>query len=270
MTAAGQIVDEWATLINPGCAVAATDVHGITNADVRGAPQFGEIIGELTARLAGRALVAHNAPFDVEFLRLEYARAGSDLPNVPCLCTLETSGTYLPSIGRRRLTDCCSAAGIPHDGAHSAAGDARATAELLAFYLDPKRGPAPRSEHLALPRRAASVAWPSVARAPVAVVPRSAAKSNATPAEPGKLAALLSELRLPTTIESVPTPGAAAYVELLAEVFKDGILTDDEARALSDCVPRGDPRDAQRAVDGAPRRGARGDWTRRARVVSMR
>jgi DNA polymerase-3 subunit epsilon len=78
----GKVMDEWTSLINPGRAVAASRIHGITSADVRRAPSFVDLIGELNARLAGKALVAHNAPFDIEFLELEYARAGWALPVV--------------------------------------------------------------------------------------------------------------------------------------------------------------------------------------------
>lgn len=42
-------------------AVITTKIHGVTAADVRSGPRFAELIGEMNARLSGRALVAHNA-----------------------------------------------------------------------------------------------------------------------------------------------------------------------------------------------------------------
>jgi DNA polymerase-3 subunit epsilon len=174
----GRIEDEWTTLVNPAGPVGATHVHGITAADVRRAPGFVEVLGELNFLLTGRAVVAHNARFDVAFVRGEYERAGWALPPVPVLCTLNTSKTYLPSLARRRLADCCAAAGIEVRDAHSALGDARATAALLAFYLDPGTGRRPAREHLELPARAAMVVWPRVPRSRVNAALRESARIN--------------------------------------------------------------------------------------------
>src|SRR5262249_5526380 len=85
----GRVVDEWATLINPSGRVGAAHIHGITVADVRAAPRFADVAGELVARMAGNVVVAHNAAFDVAFLRAEFERAGWPMPAVPVLCTLE-------------------------------------------------------------------------------------------------------------------------------------------------------------------------------------
>ena len=143
----GRVRWQRSTRVDPGGPVGAGDVHGITAADLVGAPRFGELVPELTARLAGQAVVAHHAGFDVGFLAAEYTRAGSLLPAVSVLCTWEASVHYLPGLARRRLADCCAAAGVPLTDAHSALGDARATAGLLQVYLDPQVGIPPRPEH---------------------------------------------------------------------------------------------------------------------------
>jgi len=101
----GVVVDEWTTLVNPGRPVGARSVHGITAADVRDAPRFAQVVGALNARLSGRAVVAHNAPFDLGFLRAEYARAGWELSAVPFLCTLEASSLYLPDLVSRAMLE---------------------------------------------------------------------------------------------------------------------------------------------------------------------
>lgn len=89
----------------------------------------------LVPHLAGVAIVAHNAPFDLAFLRAEFRRAGWDIPWLPAYCTLDGSRDYLPMLDRRRLADCCWAVGVPLESAHSALGDARATAGLFSYYL---------------------------------------------------------------------------------------------------------------------------------------
>jgi len=155
--ARGRVLSQWSTRVNPGGPIGAGAVHGITAADLVGAPRFSEVVPEVTARLAGRAVVAHHARFDVGFLAAEFTRAGWMLPALPVLCTYEASVHYLPGLGRRRLGDCCAAAGVPLTDAHSALGDARATAGLLQVYLDPRDGVPPRPEDRRLPRQATRV-----------------------------------------------------------------------------------------------------------------
>lgn len=123
-------VYEWQTLVNPKRDLGPTGIHGITTGMVLAAPAFGDIAGALQQLLQGANLVAHNAAFDVAFLRSEFKRACCGWPEIEGLCTM-TLATYqgLP----RSLAGACAATGIRHEGAHSALGDARATAALLAI-----------------------------------------------------------------------------------------------------------------------------------------
>jgi DNA polymerase-3 subunit epsilon len=144
----GRVLGEWGTRINPQGPVGATHIHGISDADVANAPAFADVIAQLNQRLAGAAIAAHHAKFDLAFLRAEYARAGWDMPHLPALCTLEASDYHLPMLDRRRLADCCWAVGTPLIGAHSALGDASATASLLAAFMHPHVGYPPLPEHV--------------------------------------------------------------------------------------------------------------------------
>ena len=65
LTPDGKIVDTLDTLINPGRAVQATHVHGITDEMVRDAPDFRDIIPHLNTVLDGTVIAAHNASFDI-------------------------------------------------------------------------------------------------------------------------------------------------------------------------------------------------------------
>src|SRR5690606_23232636 len=152
---------EWSTLIYPGKSVAATHVHGLTNEDLRGAPTFSEVVDRINELLRGRILVGHNVSFDLDFLALEYSRSGWEAPDAPCFCTLEASSSYLPSLSRRKLAACCSAAGIAIGNAHAALDDARATAALLAHYRERSRTDFDARTVPEL-KRAADIAWPSI------------------------------------------------------------------------------------------------------------
>lgn len=133
----GEIFDAWTTLVNPQRDVGASRIHGITARDVVRAPTFAQIAPHLLDSIAGRVLTAHNAAFDLRFLAAELQRAGYSLTNLPLqgVCTMSWASTYLGS-SSRRLCDCCAAADINLDGAHTALGDALATAQLLARYLE--------------------------------------------------------------------------------------------------------------------------------------
>lgn len=131
----GAVVDEWVSRFDPEGPLGATHIHGITLADVVGQPRFADVAPTVMAALSGLAVVAHNAKFDLAFLRNELEAAGWSIPWIAAYCTLDASYAYLPDMDRRRLVDCCWAVGVRLDDAHSALGDARAAAGLLGAYL---------------------------------------------------------------------------------------------------------------------------------------
>jgi DNA polymerase-3 subunit epsilon len=236
----GHVTSEWSSRFNPQGPVGATHIHGITEADVRHAPLFTDRIDEIVSQLEGAAVVAHNARFDTAFLRGEFARAGWQMPWLPTLCTLEASRQYLPDLDRRRLPDCCHAARVRLTDAHSALGDARATADLLAYYLDPNTPPAPLAGHLDLAHEGAAVVWPHGPSAEPLTPPTERPKTRSQYRTPVKvspsLLSMLADYSLQDALDEGAPDGAAGYLELLMEVLEDGIVTDDESGALADTV----------------------------------
>lgn len=235
--ATGSVVDEWSSRFNPQGPVGATHIHGITERDVVHAPLFADAVATISARLAGTVVVAHNARFDIAFVRAEYQRAGWDMPFVPTLCTLQASWHYLPGLDRRRLADCCAATGVSLTHAHSAAGDARATASMFAEWL--RRNP-PHPDLSTAPLEAAALVWPTgPVRAPNGTTPPPAAPQTrrerriiAPP--PPTLASLLGRLDLSQVSYSNAPDHFEVYVEKLVEVLEDGVLDADEAADLAD------------------------------------
>ena len=65
-------------------------VHGITNEMLYGEPKPDEVLPEFYEFIAGSILVAHNASFDIGFLKHEFALLGMSLNN-RSLCTLKMS-----------------------------------------------------------------------------------------------------------------------------------------------------------------------------------
>ncbi|MEZ5184430.1 MAG: 3'-5' exonuclease [Candidatus Nanopelagicales bacterium] len=138
--AAGRELGTYETLVDPGRSTGPESVHRITDAMVSGAPRFAEIAGSLLAWLEGVVIVAHNAQFEDAFLSAEFERAGLRVPELPALDTLPLAQARVPTRDHR-LATVCAWAGVRIDGAHTALGDARATAQMLPPLLraSPKR-----------------------------------------------------------------------------------------------------------------------------------
>ncbi|MFC9329672.1 exonuclease domain-containing protein [Kitasatospora sp. NPDC057015] len=154
---------EFATLLDPLGPVGPTHVHRIAQADVTGAPRFREVAPHLLELLAGRVLVGHHVTCDRAFLDREFARIGVPWPDVPLLCTMHLARAHLPQADGFGLAACVRAAGLGWYPAHTALGDARATADLLRHCIRARScPPAAWAEPL---REAARVPWPRLARA---------------------------------------------------------------------------------------------------------
>src|SRR5690242_20196142 len=82
---AGLILDSFTTLVNPLRTIgeSARRVNGITDNMVYRAPVFADVAGEVAALLKDTVLVAHNAGFDVGFLRNELTPAAGGPDAIP-------------------------------------------------------------------------------------------------------------------------------------------------------------------------------------------
>ncbi len=128
---------EWCSLINPERNTGngfAVRIHQIYDKDVAGAPTFRQFAGKLISLLRGRAVIAHNAGFDLRMLSAEFSRLGIAVPSLPHICTADIAR----DLGFKpwRLESCCSSLGIQMDGMHHALADARATWALAQHLLD--------------------------------------------------------------------------------------------------------------------------------------
>ena len=132
----GTVGSSWTSLINPGDDVelGATHIHGIKRDWIRSAPSFAEIAGTLFSLLDGKVLVAHNANFDLGFLRSEMSRAqllakGTLFPHWDTM----KAADFAPSLpASRKLVDVAAAFGVEIANAHQALDDALAVAEIVA------------------------------------------------------------------------------------------------------------------------------------------
>lgn len=134
----GNIEEGFHSLVNPARPIPwrITELTGISDAMVAGAPAFHEIVEPLAAVLGARTFVAHNAPFDWGFLGMEFARAGrADVLTGTPLCTVRLARRLLAHLPRRNLDSVAYHYGVEIESRHRALGDARATAHVLLGLL---------------------------------------------------------------------------------------------------------------------------------------
>lgn len=133
----GNPVEEFATLLNPGMPMSpeVVQIHGITNEMVAGAPSFAEIAPKLLSILDGCVLVAHNADFDIGFLRKEFESCGLRLPESPVLDTLKLarkSGRFV----KNNLGCVAEQLGINCRGWHRAMADTKMAEQIFYYFLN--------------------------------------------------------------------------------------------------------------------------------------
>ncbi|AXT86766.1 DEDD exnuclease domain-containing protein [Aeromicrobium sp. A1-2] len=131
----GEVIAEFQTLVNPDGAIPAfiTVLTGITNQMVIGAPRIAEVLPSFLEFARGTVLVAHNAPFDVGFLK-HYSRELS-IP-WPGFETLDTATLARRVLSREEVPNCKLSTLAARFGAtttpnHRALSDARATVDVL-------------------------------------------------------------------------------------------------------------------------------------------
>jgi DNA polymerase-3 subunit epsilon len=149
----GEVVERKNWLVNPGRPIPkeATDVHKITDDDVKDAPPFAAVMSEVAAALSGCIPAAYNAAFDRAFLGNEVARAGAadaaaggagptalqaSLPpalrrNVEWLDPLVWARELQQGERSRALGEVAARLGIALENAHRASDDAEAALRVL-------------------------------------------------------------------------------------------------------------------------------------------
>jgi DNA polymerase-3 subunit alpha (Gram-positive type) len=134
----GKIVDNFLTLVNPEITIPrfVVALTGISNETVKQAPLFAEVAPRWLEFVEDAVLIAHNAPFDTNFLNHEISRVypGHRMIN-PHLCTVTLSRRAIPGLTNYRLDTVADHFSIPIFDRHRAGSDALATAEIFLHLL---------------------------------------------------------------------------------------------------------------------------------------
>jgi DNA polymerase III epsilon subunit family exonuclease len=135
---AGQVIDTFEALVNPGVAIDgdAGKVSGITNEMVQDKPSVESMLAPFSEFIAGSVLIAHNAAFDVGFLRAALDAAG--LPPVKNLIidTQVLAQKAFPRLKSYSLQNLVTELNIPQGNAHRALDDAIMCMKLFLACAD--------------------------------------------------------------------------------------------------------------------------------------
>jgi DNA polymerase III epsilon subunit family exonuclease len=122
----GEIIDTFERLADPGIPISpdAAAVSGISDADVVGKTPVAEVVPEFVSFLGDAILTAHNAPFDLGFLRAAVGALGrADVGNT----IIDTQVLAMKAFPKRKsygLQNLATELGLPPNRAHRALDDA--------------------------------------------------------------------------------------------------------------------------------------------------
>ncbi len=132
----GEIIDRYSQLVNPQRSIPekVVTITGITEDMVRDKPTLDQILPDFMAFAGDGVLVAHNAKFDVSFIR--YACDQQGIPFNPTVVdTLSLARMLLKDMKRHKLNLIAKYLGIELLEHHRAVHDAEATAQILLRFF---------------------------------------------------------------------------------------------------------------------------------------
>ena len=129
--------DTFSRLVNPSMTIPRNSIryHGITDDMVAGEKGLADVLPAFKTYVGASILVAHNADFDMKFLRLKEEALGIRFENL-VLDTLLLSVFLEHESQNHSLDAIAERMGINIEGRHTALGDSFATAEVLVRMFD--------------------------------------------------------------------------------------------------------------------------------------
>ena len=131
-----KVIDSYETLINPEVPIpyGITELTGITNEMVAGAPRFYEVAKKIVEMTEGAIFVAHNVRFDYSFIQEEFKKLGYTYTK-PQLCTVRLARKAFPGYSSYSLGNLIQVMNLKAGDRHRAMGDTLATLDLFERIL---------------------------------------------------------------------------------------------------------------------------------------
>jgi DNA polymerase III epsilon subunit family exonuclease len=125
----GSVVDIFQTLVNPEREIPeeVTKLHGITNDMVADAPRGAEAVKTFLKFIGCDPLIAHNAPFDENFISFNCYRFAIEVPQNPIYDTLILARRLFPELKGHGLAKLTKMFEIEHEVKHRGMPDVMGT-----------------------------------------------------------------------------------------------------------------------------------------------
>ena len=133
----GKIVDKFSTFVNPQVPIPfrIEQLTSINDSMVIDAPVIADILPEFMKFCEGCVMVAHNADFDMSFIKKNCQRL--DIPCKPTIVdTVALARVLLPNLNRFKLDTVAKALGVCLENHHRAVDDAGCTAEIFVKFIE--------------------------------------------------------------------------------------------------------------------------------------
>ena len=136
----GQITDTFQTFVNPGRRLTPEIIGltGITDSMLADAPPPEKALADFLHFVNGRPLAAHNAEFDISFIRAGCRRAGLDF-DPTYIDTLILAQNLLPQLHKYKLDIVAEHLDLPAFNHHRASDDAGMVAYMLIPFFEKMR-----------------------------------------------------------------------------------------------------------------------------------
>ena len=132
----GKVIGEFSSLIKVKETLSRVvqKITGINQRMLIDQPEIKEILPKFLEFIGGSILVAHNASFDIGFLKAEAKRLNIEL-EWSAFCTLKLARTFLANLESKSLDAISNHYGFVFESRHRAIGDVKVTVSFLQRIL---------------------------------------------------------------------------------------------------------------------------------------
>lgn len=132
-----EVVDEFSSFVQVENKLSSvvTQLTGITQEMLVGQPSVEEVLPSFFDFIDGSILLAHNASFDMNFLKAEAYRLGIDL-DWSAFCSLKLARKFLPDLESKSLDALADYYNLTFESRHRSIGDVKVTVSVLEQMLN--------------------------------------------------------------------------------------------------------------------------------------
>ncbi|MEE8638492.1 MAG: exonuclease domain-containing protein [Candidatus Margulisiibacteriota bacterium] len=132
-----EVQSMFSSLIRPTSPISLeiTNITGIDDEMVKHSPSLREVLPKFIDFVADSILIAHNAEFDVSFIKQNLKKISDKELSNNVICTVRIARYLIPNLENFKLHTVATHLGIPVENRHRAMGDAEATYQIWTKFL---------------------------------------------------------------------------------------------------------------------------------------